>query len=171
MPKAELTCVEKRDGDGAQQPNLAPHITSRSLAGLVVTAVREEAPDGFGRLGVAKVYVLEDRVAVGPGPWRIKNRGDELLLGQVDIGRSSRQTVALQALVDRGEQRLVLAQEGSEEGPDTGELAVVAGPWMKVLDGMEDLVVGAAAGAAGPRGDHGHRRQHEGLGKGGQETL
>src|SRR4029453_688773 len=122
-----------------------PRFPTRRQSRGAQAGLRDEAPDGFGSLRVAQIHVLQDRVAVGSGSGRIEHRGDELLLGQADVSGCSRQTVALQALVDRGEQRPVLTQEGSEKSPDAGELAVVAGPRGKVLDGMEDLVVSATA--------------------------
>src|SRR5262245_5319808 len=127
--------------------------------------------DPGARLRGAEVEMLEDRVAVGPGPRGVDDGLGELLARQSQVPRQPRQAVLAQAAVDLGAADLVIAQERREEGPDTRQLAVVAGLGEQLLDRVQDLVIATTARAAGARCGHRHAGEHKCLGERRQEQV
>jgi hypothetical protein len=95
----------------------------------------------------------------------------ELVRGEPEVGRGAGQPVPGQAAGQQRASRLVAAQVGAEQRAHPGQLAVVGGARVELLDRVQDLVVAAAARPA--RARHGHRDpgQDQRLGQHGEEAV
>src|SRR5436190_1660709 len=116
--------------------------------------------------GRVEVEVLEDGVSVRPGARGQHDGFGELLGREPEVGRDPWELVAAQARVDQRGRLVVAAEEERVEGTDPGQLAVVAGSREQPVHRVQDLVVAAAARAAGAGSGHRHAGQHQGLRQG-----
>jgi hypothetical protein len=120
---------------------------------------------------LVEAEVLDDREPVGPGGRRVDHGAGELLVGETEVGGHPRQAVASEAGVEVLAQLLVAAQVRGEQGPHAGQLAVVAGAREEMVEGVDDLVVAAAARPAAAGHRHGQPGEHERIGEDGQEGV
>ena len=136
------------------RPVLAASCARRSRAGCATA--RSSATEGLcvradavPHLLLGEVEVLEDRVAVRPRRRRV--RRPPRRTGRASSPRSAGvrgEAMARQAGVDVARHLGVAPQPGCEQAADAGQLAVVRGAGVEVVDRVEDLVVGARARAA-----------------------
>src|SRR5437764_10806634 len=132
---------------------------SKISAGWPIALI--SASDGVGvRVDVienrllVEIEVLQDREAVGARGRRVGHRLCELLVAQAEVAVGARQAVAGQAGVELAGKLRAPLKVSREQRADARQLAVQSGVREEVVDGVHDLVVGAAARAAAARGGH-----------------
>src|SRR4051812_37155382 len=115
---------------------------------------RSSAIEGIGELlnapadlSRAHVQMLQDRVAIRAGARGELDRGRELVHAGADVARHARHAEPAQAALDRAEV-LVVAQVAREQRADRDLLAVARAARIELVEGVGDLVAGAAAGTA-----------------------
>src|SRR3954449_4927319 len=134
----------------SRPPQCSPLFRAKMLGGWV--AARSSATEGLGERAdtlphplLVEREVLEHGVAVGTGRGRVQHRLRELVGRQPEVGDGARQAVVGEACVERTEQLGVVAQERREEARHPRELAVAGRAREEMVDGVDDLVLAAAA--------------------------
>src|ERR1017187_8787941 len=151
---------------------------SRSSTAWRWPRARSSARDGpdillhsLGDLRLGKGEAFEDRVPAGPGARRMRDRPGEIRAGQADIARAAGQPMTAQTLRYRRELPGVLAQVRAEQGSQASQLPVARRTRIELIDRVHDLVVTAAARAAGSGYGHGHPGQDQRLGEHREELI
>src|SRR6266568_7868661 len=103
---------------------------------------------GYLRLGHGEA--LQDRVPAWPRLRRMRDGLGEVGVRHAQVGWRPRQAVPGQAGRDQLSLLQIPAQVSAEQGTDACQLAMAAGAWVQLVDGVHDLVVTAAGGPARP---------------------